>query len=169
MNTSMTINAQRRAPRPVRGERPGPGRRPASSRAPPERHREGVLSAGPTSSRRSPVFAYRGHDRLHRAPHAKWNPINVCSYHLQEAGATPVKRSRTHLATPCVLDACGVGKVRDETRNGRRPHQLLRQLRGALRRRDVQDARLHADVGPDLRERYGVTTRSSAASATASR
>ena len=21
----------------------------------------------------------------------KWNPINVCSYHLQEAGATPVQ------------------------------------------------------------------------------
>ena len=21
----------------------------------------------------------------------KWNPINICSYHLQEAGATPVR------------------------------------------------------------------------------
>ncbi len=21
----------------------------------------------------------------------KWNPINICSYHLQEAGATPVQ------------------------------------------------------------------------------
>jgi (2R)-ethylmalonyl-CoA mutase len=25
----------------------------------------------------------------------KWNPINICSYHLQEAGATPVRRSRS--------------------------------------------------------------------------
>ena len=25
----------------------------------------------------------------------KWNPINVCSYHLQEAGATPVPSRRT--------------------------------------------------------------------------
>ncbi|MCZ7627993.1 MAG: methylmalonyl-CoA mutase family protein [Microthrixaceae bacterium] len=24
-----------------------------------------------------------------------WNPMNVCSYHLQEAGATPTQRSRT--------------------------------------------------------------------------
>ena len=27
----------------------------------------------------------------------KWNPMNICSYHLQEAGATPVQE----LATPC--------------------------------------------------------------------
>ena len=25
----------------------------------------------------------------------KWNPINICSYHLQEAGATPVRRRRS--------------------------------------------------------------------------
>ena len=36
----------------------------------------------------------------------KWNPINVCSYHLQEAGATPIKRWPTRLATAIgVLDA----------------------------------------------------------------
>src|SRR3546814_9492781 len=26
----------------------------------------------------------------------KWNPTNVCSYHLQEAGATPVQIGRAH-------------------------------------------------------------------------
>jgi (2R)-ethylmalonyl-CoA mutase len=36
----------------------------------------------------------------------KWNPINVCSYHLQEAGATPVQETAYALATAiAVLDA----------------------------------------------------------------
>src|ERR1051325_2275744 len=36
----------------------------------------------------------------------KWNPINVCSYHLQEAGATPVQEVAYALATAVgVLDA----------------------------------------------------------------
>ncbi len=36
----------------------------------------------------------------------KWNPMNVCSYHLQEAGATPVEELSFALATACaVLDA----------------------------------------------------------------
>ena len=29
----------------------------------------------------------------------KWNPMNVCSYHLQEAGATPVQELSYALAT----------------------------------------------------------------------
>jgi ethylmalonyl-CoA mutase len=32
----------------------------------------------------------------------KWNPINVCSYHLQEAGATPVQELAFALAMPSV-------------------------------------------------------------------
>ncbi|MBV9285364.1 MAG: protein meaA, partial [Acidimicrobiia bacterium] len=41
------------------------------------------------------------------AKHApKWNPINVCPYHLQEAGATPVQELAFGLATAvAVLDA----------------------------------------------------------------
>ena len=41
------------------------------------------------------------------AKHApKWNPMNVCSYHLQEAGATPVQEIAYALATAIgVLDA----------------------------------------------------------------
>lgn len=36
----------------------------------------------------------------------KWNPINICSYHLQEAGATPVQEISIALATAVdVLDA----------------------------------------------------------------
>ena len=36
----------------------------------------------------------------------KWNPINICSYHLQEAGATPVQEMAFSLATAIsILDA----------------------------------------------------------------
>jgi ethylmalonyl-CoA mutase len=36
----------------------------------------------------------------------KWNPVNVCSYHLQEAGATPVQEIAYSLATAvAILDA----------------------------------------------------------------
>ncbi len=43
----------------------------------------------------------------------KWNPMNVCSYHLQEAGATPVQEIAYALATAIgVLDA-----VRDSGRS----------------------------------------------------
>jgi ethylmalonyl-CoA mutase len=36
----------------------------------------------------------------------KWNPVNVCSYHLQEAGATPVQEIAYAMATAiAVLDA----------------------------------------------------------------
>ncbi|TGL41547.1 protein meaA [Leptospira perdikensis] len=41
---------------------------------------------------------------LHKIP--KWNPSNICSYHLQEAGATPVQELSFALATAiAVLDA----------------------------------------------------------------
>ncbi len=36
----------------------------------------------------------------------KWNPVNICSYHLQEAGATPVQETAYAMATAiAVLDA----------------------------------------------------------------
>ncbi|MBQ1027180.1 protein meaA [Micromonospora sp. C95] len=40
----------------------------------------------------------------------RWNPVNICSYHLQEAGATPVQEVAFALATAvAVLDAVGEG------------------------------------------------------------
>ena len=40
----------------------------------------------------------------------KWNPVNVCSYHLQEAGATPVQELAFALANAiAVLDAVKAG------------------------------------------------------------
>jgi len=46
----------------------------------------------------------------------RWNPTNVCSYHLQEAGATPVEELAFALATAlAVLDEVkGCGEVADE-------------------------------------------------------
>src|SRR3954452_5125256 len=46
----------------------------------------------------------------------KWNPMNVCSYHLQEAGATPVQELAYALATAIgVLDAVrDSGQVADD-------------------------------------------------------
>ena len=46
----------------------------------------------------------------------KWNPMNVCSYHLQEAGATPVQEIAYSLATAIdVLDAVRAsGQVQPE-------------------------------------------------------
>jgi (2R)-ethylmalonyl-CoA mutase len=46
----------------------------------------------------------------------KWNPMNVCSYHLQEAGATPVQEIAYSLATAIdVLDAVRAsGQVPEE-------------------------------------------------------
>ena len=51
---------------------------------------------------------------LHEAP--KWNPINVCSYHLQEAGADPILEVSYALANAItVLDAVkATGRVSDD-------------------------------------------------------
>ena len=51
---------------------------------------------------------------VHRIP--KWNPINICSYHLQEAGATPTQELAYALSTAiAVLDEVkGAGQVSDD-------------------------------------------------------
>ena len=62
----------------------------------------------------------------------KWNPMNICSYHLQEAGATPVQELAFALATAvAVLDTVkSVGRSEPgEIRRGGRAHFVLRQCR----------------------------------------
>ena len=44
----------------------------------------------------------------------KWNPMNVCSYHLQEAGATPEQELAFALATACAVLDDLKGKVAEE-------------------------------------------------------
>ena len=101
--------------------------------------------------------------------------MNVCSYHLQEAGATPVQELSYALATAiAVLDTVkATGEVDDDDLpGGGRPHLVLRQCRHPLHHRDVQDARLLRALGRDLpralrrrrrrsgRFRYGVQVNS---------
>jgi (2R)-ethylmalonyl-CoA mutase len=59
-----------------------------------------IFPPGPSARLTVDVVAYA----VRHMP--KWNPINVCSYHLQEAGATPVQEVAFALATAvAVLDA----------------------------------------------------------------
>ena len=82
----------------------------------------------------------------------KWNPTNVCSYHLQEAGASPVQELSFALATAiALLDSI---RARPEVSRrgiprGRRAHLLLRQCRHALRHRALQDAGIRRSLGRD--------------------
>ncbi len=59
-----------------------------------------VFPPGPSVRLTTDVIAYT----VARMP--KWNPVNVCSYHLQEAGATPVQEIAYALGTAiAILDA----------------------------------------------------------------
>ena len=59
-----------------------------------------VFPPGPSIRLTTDVIAYT----VARMP--KWNPVNVCSYHLQEAGATPVQEIAYALGTAiAILDA----------------------------------------------------------------
>ncbi len=72
----------------------------------------GTYVFGPEHSLRliADVVAYT----VHEIP--KWNPINICSYHLQEAGATPTQELAYALTTAiAVLDAVkDAGQVSEE-------------------------------------------------------
>ena len=109
MNTSMTINATAAwllALYIAIAEEQGVDRAHAD-RHDPERHHQGIPLA---RHLHLPARAVAAADQRHvasvyqRLP--KWNPMNVCSYHLQEAGATPVQELAYALATAiAVLDA----------------------------------------------------------------
>jgi ethylmalonyl-CoA mutase len=90
----------------------------------------------------------------------KWNPINVCSYHLQEAGATPVQEVAFALATATtVLDA-----VRD---SGALPDSAFAQAVGRISFfvnagiklvTEIAKMRAFAELWDGIcRDRYGVT------------
>ncbi|HEY8081390.1 MAG TPA: protein meaA [Acidimicrobiales bacterium] len=116
MNTSMTINAT--APWLLGlylalAERRGVDRAVLQGTTQNDLVKEflsrGTYIFGPEASKRLTVdtIAYT----VANVP--RWNPINVCSYHLQEAGATPVQEVAYALATAIdVLDAVRAsGKV----------------------------------------------------------
>jgi (2R)-ethylmalonyl-CoA mutase len=88
----------------------------------------------------------------------KWNPINICSYHLQEAGATPVQEIAFALSNAiAVLDAVRkripedrmsavFGRASFFVNAGMRVYEEIAKLRAM--------AILWKEIG---RERYGVT------------
>ncbi|MGN6610330.1 MAG: protein meaA, partial [Angustibacter sp.] len=89
----------------------------------------------------------------------KWNPINICSYHLQEAGATPVQELAYSLSTAvAVLDA-----VRD---SGQVPEDEFAQVvarisffvnAGVRFVEEMCKMRAFVELWDELtRERYGV-------------
>ena len=90
----------------------------------------------------------------------KWNPINVCSYHLQEAGATPEQELAYALATAiAVLDTVKAGgKVPEsdfETVFGRISFFVNAGVRFVT---ELCKMRAFVDLWEEIgRERYGVT------------
>ncbi|NQZ95430.1 MAG: protein meaA [Myxococcales bacterium] len=90
----------------------------------------------------------------------KWNPTNICSYHLQEAGATPVQEIAFALATAVsVLDSVrDRSDVSDESIPrivGRISFFLNAGIRFV---EEVCKVRAMADLWDEItRERYGVT------------
>ncbi|HEX2737919.1 MAG TPA: methylmalonyl-CoA mutase family protein, partial [Acidimicrobiia bacterium] len=109
MNTSMTINATAMwllgmyvALAEQRGIDPALLQGTTQNDIVKEYLSRGTYIFGPDASRRLTVDLI-----CHTVKHVpKWNPINVCSYHLQEAGATPVQEIAYAFATALgVLDA----------------------------------------------------------------
>lgn len=90
----------------------------------------------------------------------KWNPTNVCSYHLQEAGATPVQELAYALATAvAVLDTVKAsGEVPDEdfpTVFGRVSFFVNAGMKFIT---EVSKMRAFTELWEEIaRERYGVT------------
>jgi (2R)-ethylmalonyl-CoA mutase len=119
MNTSMTINASASwllalhvANAEGRGVAPAELRGTTQNDIVKEYLSRGTYIFPPEPSRRLIVDMVAWCAR--HAP--RWNPINVCSYHLQEAGATPVQEVAYSLATAIgVLDAVRAsGQVPEE-------------------------------------------------------
>jgi (2R)-ethylmalonyl-CoA mutase len=78
-----------------------------------------IFPPGPSVRLTTDLIAYT----VARMP--KWNPVNVCSYHLQEAGATPVQEIAYALGTAItILDA-----VRD---SGQVPPERMGEVVGRI-------------------------------------
>ena len=89
----------------------------------------------------------------------KWNPVNVCSYHLQEAGATPLQEIAYAMATAvAVLDSV---KARDDVPESSIPRIFGRIsffLNSGIRFvEEVCKCRAMREIWDELgRERYGI-------------
>jgi len=89
----------------------------------------------------------------------KWNPMNVCSYHLQEAGATPVQELSFALATACaVLDTVRASGAVDEKTFSESVGRISFFVNAGLRFiTEICKMRAFAELWDEiLRDRYGV-------------
>src|SRR5262245_12731726 len=90
----------------------------------------------------------------------KWNPINVCSYHLQEAGATPVQELAYALATAiAVLDTVQTSGAVEPGAFGEVVGRISFFVNAGLRFiTEMCKMRAFCELWDEItRERYGVT------------
>ena len=126
-----------------------------------------IFPPGPSVRLTTDLIAYT----VARMP--KWNPINVCSYHLQEAGATPVQEIAYALSTAtAVLDAVRervpaeqmgevVGRISFFVNAGVRFVEEMCKMRAFARLWDTITRERYGIVDPARRRfRYGVQVNS---------
>jgi (2R)-ethylmalonyl-CoA mutase len=90
----------------------------------------------------------------------KWNPINVCSYHLQEAGATPVQEVAYTLCTAiAVLDTVRAAKKLSEAEFAEAVGRISFFVNSGLRFvEEICKLRAFGQLWDELtRDRYGVS------------
>jgi len=90
----------------------------------------------------------------------KWNPINVCSYHLQEAGATPTQELAFALATAiAVLDAVRISGAVEPHAFGEVVGRISFFVNAGLRFvTEICKMRAFVELWDEITaERYGVT------------
>ncbi|TVT57673.1 protein meaA [Amycolatopsis rhizosphaerae] len=95
---------------------------------------------------------------VHHVP--KWNPINICSYHLQEAGATPTQEVAYALSTAiAVLDAVRDSGQIDEADMGKVVGRISFFVNAGVRFvEEMCKMRAFTRLWDEItRERYGVT------------
>ena len=90
----------------------------------------------------------------------KWNPMNICSYHLQEAGATPVQELAYALATAiAVLDTVKQSGEVTQAKFGEVVGRISFFVNAGMRFvTEICKMRAFVDLWEEItRERYGVT------------
>jgi (2R)-ethylmalonyl-CoA mutase len=90
----------------------------------------------------------------------KWNPMNICSYHLQEAGATPVQELAYALATAiAVLDTVKNSGEVTQAKFGEVVGRISFFVNAGMRFvTEICKMRAFVDLWDEItRERYGIT------------
>jgi len=163
MNTSMTINA----PAPwllalyiALADKQGVARKDLSGTTQNDIIKEYlsrgtyIFPPGPSLKLTADVVAYTYSD----VP--KWNPVNVCSYHLQEAGATPEQELSFALATAiAVLDEVRASGQVPEAEFARVVGRISFFVNAGIRLvTELSKMRAFAELWDDIaRNRYGVS------------